>query len=905
MKRNIATTTLIVVVWMMILLVGLPALAQAPEAPADFTYNPQVDGMIAQVVSTTVYNYDAQLSGEVAAIIGGTPYTITTRNTASGVPIQQATQFVYEHLQQQGLTASYHNWTNCGRSNRNVVGVLTGTLTPNEIVLITAHLDDMPSSGRAPGADDNASGSVGVMLVAEIMSQYHFERTVRFVFFTGEEQGLCGSEVYADAVSAAGDNIVAVYNMDMIAYDSVGGPTLRLHTRTTSNPGYAGDLAIAGVFTNVVNTYSMGSVLTPIIDPDGITASDHSPFWSVGYPAILAIEDDDDDFNAYYHTINDNLSHINLTYFTNFVKASVGTAAHLAKPVTSVGYLRGIVLDANTLQPIGAAPILATAGMTRTGSTTADSSGQYTLTLLEGVYTATATAYGYAPVTIGGIAITTDLTTTQDFALSPVNSYTVTGQVYDTLTGKPLSATITIGGYPSNPISTAEDGTYQVALAAEVVYQFHVQANVPGYFALDRSVGPLSATRVEDFALNADLAACLAPGYTLLGLSEQFNTTALPAGWNVINNVGTVGWTFDNPGGRSNLTGGTSNFAIADSDDAGPGISMNTELRTPVIDLSTQSHVTLTFKTDFRYYSSGQSEVADVDVSVNGASGPWTNVWRKTADYRGPKIEVVNLTSLAANQANVMLRFHYYNAVYEYWWEVDDVQIGQCVVNTTVNVPIFNPTAAAQSGDPGTTITYTLQLSNTDSVTHTFDLLPGAPAWPINVLTSLGPVSAQSAMPLTLTVSIPANTLANATDVIMLTARAQDNALMQTTAALTTTANLVRGVQLGPASAAQNGVISQMIDYTLYLTNTGNLTDTFTLSASHHTWHTQIMPISLTLPHASGAVVKVFVTVPITAMLDISDMVQITAQGTGVSASSWLTTTITAHRIWLPLTQKD
>ncbi len=330
MKRKVIATSAIAVAWLAILIIGLPAIAQTPTAPADFSYDPRVAMMMAQVISTTVYNYDAQLSGETAATVGGTPYTITTRNTRSGAPLQEATQYAYEQLQRAGLAASYHGWTNCSLSGRNVVGVLTGTLTPNEIVLITAHLDDMPSSGRAPGADDNASGSVGVMLAAEIMSRYRFERTVRFVFFTGEEQGLCGSEAYASEVAAVGEDIVAVYNVDMIAYDSTGGPTLRLHTRTTNDPGYASDLVMAGVFTNVVAAY--GVSLTPIIDPDGISASDHYPFWQAGYPALLAIEDDVDDFNDFYHTVNDNLSHVNLVYFTNFVKASVGTAAHLAKP---------------------------------------------------------------------------------------------------------------------------------------------------------------------------------------------------------------------------------------------------------------------------------------------------------------------------------------------------------------------------------------------------------------------------------------------------------------------------------------------------------------------------------------------------------------------------------------------
>jgi PKD repeat protein len=206
-------------------------------------------------------------------------------------------------------------------------------VTPNDIVLVVAHLDSMPVGSVSPGADDNSSGSVGVMTAAELFSAKSFERTVRFVLFTGEEQGLYGSNRYADKVVADGDNIVAVYNMDMIAWDDVGGPDLRLHTRTTSSSGYAGDLALANTFVDVVNTYGLSSGLSPIIDSDGITASDHSPFWNKGFSAILAIEDDVNDFCDYYHTTSDQISTLNMTYYTNYVKASIGTAAHLARVV--------------------------------------------------------------------------------------------------------------------------------------------------------------------------------------------------------------------------------------------------------------------------------------------------------------------------------------------------------------------------------------------------------------------------------------------------------------------------------------------------------------------------------------------------------------------------------------------
>jgi PKD repeat protein len=292
-------------------------------------YDSTVAEIINMVEQDKVQAYCGNLSGDNAVQIGGIDYNIHSRNTDNDVWIERATQYIYEFMQAQGLPVAYHFWSG---SSRNVFAEKLGTTHPDEIVLIAAHLDCMPSSGRAPGADDNASGSVGVMLAAELLKAFNFERTIRYVFFTGEEQGLLGSDAYAQKVYDDGDNIVAVYNMDMIAWDDVGLPVLRLHTRTTTNPGYAGDKAIADMFVNVVNIYGMDSDLTPVIDADGISASDHSSFWSRGYSAILAVEDDESDFNEYYHTVNDSLDKLNMEYFTSVVKASLGTVAHLASP---------------------------------------------------------------------------------------------------------------------------------------------------------------------------------------------------------------------------------------------------------------------------------------------------------------------------------------------------------------------------------------------------------------------------------------------------------------------------------------------------------------------------------------------------------------------------------------------
>jgi len=302
---------------------------ELPVRP-EVVYESSVADMINAVKQDTLFNYVGNLSGENTVNVGGSSYKIVSRYTKSGEPIQKATQYVYEFMQNLGLTVAYHDWSSWSVSNRNVIGTKLGTTKPQEIVLITAHLDCMPSSSSfSPGADDNASGSVGVMIVAEILTKYQWARTLRFVFFTGEEQGLYGSKAYATKASQDGDKIVAVYNMDMISWDSKPGTALRLHTRTTGSSGYSADKAVADLFINIAKTYSLN--LSPIIDADGIQYSDHASLWAKGYPGILAIEDDADDFCANYHTSKDTRATLNFTYFTNYVKATVGTIAELAK----------------------------------------------------------------------------------------------------------------------------------------------------------------------------------------------------------------------------------------------------------------------------------------------------------------------------------------------------------------------------------------------------------------------------------------------------------------------------------------------------------------------------------------------------------------------------------------------
>ena len=401
-------------------LVLAPQEARVSHA-SGIVHDPLIEAMIQEVNAATVYSYTGGLSGEWPVIVGGVPYTIATRYSRTTTPVMQATQYVHEHLVSLGLGVSYHEYSlpNSGLK-RNVIGEQVGLVDPDRILLITAHLDDTSEDAYnvAPGADDNASGAVGVLIAADILSQYDFGCTLRYVLFTGEEQGLYGSAAYAADAYSAGENVEGVLNLDMIGYNSDSEPTIELHTR----PGNGGDLSIAHVFSDVVATY--GIDLWPEIVGDGILFSDHASFWNRGYAGILGIEDFED-FTPHYHRTSDRLSTLDMTYYANFVRAGVGTFAHLGCLMEPAASLTGMAFDIDTGTPISGTLVRATLSSTQTWSTVAAADGVYHLDPLPGgTYTVTASAPAYLPYTASDVVAVAGKTTTLDIPLQAVPAMT-------------------------------------------------------------------------------------------------------------------------------------------------------------------------------------------------------------------------------------------------------------------------------------------------------------------------------------------------------------------------------------------------------------------------------------------------------------------------------------------------
>ncbi len=336
---------------------------QPLRLPDSVTPIAQVQQILNQVDLPRLMIYVNELSGETPAVIMGQEHVIATRYS-SGSPTPQglytAVDYMTERLGRLGLNVTTHTW-NASRPP-NVIAEKPG-LNPAAagIIIICAHLDSTSGSPLtlAPGADDNGSGSVAVLMAAEILAHYNFDATLRFILFTGEEQGLYGSTAYAQMVRF--EDIRGVVNMDMIAWDAIGGPDMDIHSRST----VTGNTALANLYRDVISAYQLP--LTPVIYPSGTGASDHAPFWSVGIPAILAIENYNADtnaprdFNAYYHTVNDRTQHFNQGYFHAMARASIGTFAHMGGLRTDCFWA-----DLNCSGQVGALDIARTAAAWQT-----------------------------------------------------------------------------------------------------------------------------------------------------------------------------------------------------------------------------------------------------------------------------------------------------------------------------------------------------------------------------------------------------------------------------------------------------------------------------------------------------------------------------------------------------------
>ena len=170
--------------------------------------NPKIDEIIDKINYTLVKDFLYKL------ISFGPRMTSTHGCKITG-------DYIYNKFKEFGLDAEKRPWSGLGnRWNKgyyksyNIVGTKNGTdKDDEEVIIFHSHYDTVKDS---VGANDDGSGVVGVLTAAYILTQYDFNKTIKFVTFSGEEIGLLGSTYYAKEIYNENLDLLVGINADMI-----------------------------------------------------------------------------------------------------------------------------------------------------------------------------------------------------------------------------------------------------------------------------------------------------------------------------------------------------------------------------------------------------------------------------------------------------------------------------------------------------------------------------------------------------------------------------------------------------------------------------------------------------------------------------------------------------------------
>jgi aminopeptidase YwaD len=224
----------------------------------------------------------------------------------------------------------------------NVIGVLEGSdrLLKNETIIIGAHYDHLGTGGEgslAPrsgeihhGADDNASGTAGVIELARLFASQRPKpkRTIVFMCFSGEEEGLLGSNYYVNHPVVPLANTVAMINMDMIGRmkdrklivggvgtakewrDMIGSGNVAQSVQVTATAGAAppsGMPVVVSANGRPIMSVDSAKAFDLTLQEDGYGPSDHSSFYAKQIPVLFFWTGTHND----YHKPSDTFDKIN------------------------------------------------------------------------------------------------------------------------------------------------------------------------------------------------------------------------------------------------------------------------------------------------------------------------------------------------------------------------------------------------------------------------------------------------------------------------------------------------------------------------------------------------------------------------------------------------------------------
>ncbi|KFC21715.1 M28 family peptidase [Chryseobacterium sp. FH1] len=219
-----------------------------------------------------------------------------------------------------------HSWTASGLSSKNLIVTKTGSLYPNKFVIVCGHFDSI----NGPGTNDNGSGTSIILEIARILKDVPTEYSIKFIHFSGEEQGLLGSSRYVSQIvngTSPKMDIKVVVNLDQVGGLKNRTNNKLYHDRDQASPT-SNNAAAAIAVQELANCTLLYSPLG--VDFDPAESTDYVPFQQNGEIITGYWEYEGGYNNPYVHTANDLLVNMDPVYVYNVGKAATGAIQHFS-----------------------------------------------------------------------------------------------------------------------------------------------------------------------------------------------------------------------------------------------------------------------------------------------------------------------------------------------------------------------------------------------------------------------------------------------------------------------------------------------------------------------------------------------------------------------------------------------
>lgn len=606
---------------------------------------------------------------------------------------------------------------------------------------------------------------------------------------------------------------------------------------------------------------------------------------------------------------------------------------------TSTGALSGTVRNASNNNLISAAGVVALNSSGTAYNATTDGSGIYRLSSLPiGTYTVTASAAGYNAGTATGVSIAAGITTTQNFALTPLSvtdlaitktgpsfapagatlHYTLNVSNNGPLTLGTFTATYTNSATISIPDNSSQMVTSTIAVAGLPTVRV-VRAGLLGFthtYPEDIDtllVGPGGQTTIlmsdprggsnpaNNIGLQFDDSAAPLPctsgalaagAYHPTDCPNDFGNDTFPvpapagpytatlSAFNLVNPNGT--WKLfarDDFSGDSGAISGGWTLTLAGA---------YTVIVTDTLPAGTTfvgatgngwncAHASGVVTCTRAALAPGAAPGIAITVTAPLAIGPITNtaVVGSNASDNAPANNTAQFTTNIINGAS------------------------------TYGVSV-TPAAAGLSGGPGAIVTYTLAVTNTGNTSDTYMVTVSGNTFTTTKPSNVGPLLGGANTTFDVAVAIPAEAADGTLDVANVKVTSSGDPTKFANSVLTTTVSAIPGVTLVPNVAGRSDLPGAVVTYTLAVTNTGNASDTFTVTVAGNAFATSAPSSVGPLISGAGTTFDVGVTIPAGAIGGSFDsaMVGVTSHRDGnISDNASLTTTVW-FGLYLPLTLK-